>query len=69
MENFKEAFDVIRNRKKELGSTFRELADESGYSWSTIHKWLNYKNNIGLVQFFDLLKVLGLRMKIEVDDE
>lgn len=67
---FEELIKELDKRRKHLGLTFRELGQESGYSFSTIHKIIKYKrNNIRLRTFADLAETLGLKIRLELDDE
>ena len=62
-------FEEIQKRIKFLGVNSREIAAESGYNWSTIHKWLHNKRNIRVSQLIDLLQTLGLTIRLEVDED
>jgi transcriptional regulator with XRE-family HTH domain len=67
--NLDELYEKLNERRRYLGMTYRELQAESGYTWSTISKWFKHKRDMRLLALFDLLQVLGLRIRLELDDD
>lgn len=68
---FDQILDKLAFRRKLKGWDYRDIAEETGYSWSTIHKWERYRNrrrSVTLRALIDWAQALGLKVEL-VDDE
>lgn len=71
---FDEIIHKLEMKRKFYGMTYRDIADETGYSWSTHHKWERWKSrrgsrSVALQPLIDWAKALGLKVELVDDDE
>ncbi|MCF7807063.1 MAG: helix-turn-helix domain-containing protein [Candidatus Marinimicrobia bacterium] len=66
--NAKELGKRIKQRRKTLGLTIRELADLTGLSKTTISQVEQGSGNPTLEVLFEIFEYLNLEMRVEVKD-